>query len=175
MKKVLIIVVLALFAISCATINERYTEKRIRVAPQEYEEYSVEAPSSYSYYYGFGFMPYYYSPFYWVGFYCWNPYLFWDPFYYYGFYDIYYGYYPGYYRGYYYPGYWGTRYGHSVIWKKQLQKGTLRTIPRSTVKKSLRRVGSTGRIRTMVPRTGISVKSTTSSTSKVSATKIKKN
>lgn len=172
MKKVLIILVLALFAISCATIDERYTGKRIKVAPQEYEEYSSAAPSSY--YYGFGFTPYYYSPFYWVGFYWWNPYLFWDPFFYYGFYDFYYGYYPGYYWGYYYPGYWGTRYGRSVIWKKQLQKGTLRTIPRSTVRKSSRRVGSTGRIRTMIPRSGISVRSPISSTRRVSATKIKK-
>ncbi len=175
MKKILIILVLVFFAVSCATISERYTEKRIQVTPQEYEEYASAGPSSY--YYSYGYSPYYYSPFYWVGFYWWNPYSFWDPFFYYGFYDFYYGYYPGYYRGYYgsyYPGYWGTRYGRSVIWKKQLKKGTLRTIPRSTIRKTSRKVGSTGRIRTIIPRTGISARSPIRSTTRVSTTKIKK-
>ena len=177
MKKILIILILVFFAVSCATIDQRYTEKRIKVSPQEqeYEEYSSAGASPY--YYGYGYSPYYYSPFYWVGFYWWSPYLFWDPFFYYGFYNFYYGYYPGYYGRYYggyYPGYWGTRYGRSVIWKKQLKKGTLRTIPKSRVKNISGKAGSTGRIRSTISRSGTSIRTTVSSTSRVSSTKIKK-
>ena len=122
MKKVAIILALVFFITSCATIDQRYTGKRIIVEKARYDDSYVD-----DYYYdyvpySYRYRPYYYSPFFWMGFYWWDPYFYWYPFNYYGLYSYYYGYYPGYY---YYGGspYYSYyyRYGRTSATKSMLK------------------------------------------------------
>lgn len=158
MKKLAIILPLIFLIASCATIDERYTGKRILVESQEYDDYY-----DYEDYHPYNnrYSPYYYSPFYWMGFYWGNPYFFWNPFSYYGMSSYYYGYYPGYYSG--YPYYRSYRYGLPVITKKMLKKRPSRIIPKSSLRGRSGTTRSTGRISSTRSRSGSS-RSTSSRT-----------
>ena len=158
-----IILFIFLFS-SCTVINTRYTGKRIITEREAYEEYDdYYLPSDYYYSYG----PYY-NPFMWTGLNMWNP------FWYYGMFGYSYGMYNYlYYNLPYYGSYGGIRYGSSVISKRQLKRGS---------KKSLRgisrRSGSQGRIKatrsgTISSRTGSS-RGRISSSGRVSRSRIKK-
>ena len=144
MKKLIPIIALVILLIflfsSCTSINTRYTGKRIIVEREYYDEYEEDYPPSY-----YDYHPYY-SPFFFSGLNWWNPYW------YYGMYGYSYGLYNYLYYNYpYYGSYWGARYGSSVISKKQLKKGTTRTI-RGVSRGS----SSIGRIRSTGSRTGTS-------------------
>lgn len=155
MKKLAMILSLVMigtiFLSNCATIETRYTSKRIPVDPAEYE-YRDYADRGY--YYGYDYEPYYtsyFSPSIWMGF------SFWNPFWYYGFlgstyyYSPYYwGYYPySYYwgRGY-YPPYWGSGYYpyrstyRMVLQKNQLSRGRSSSSPGIRTQSSGKRSGS---------------------------------
>ena len=174
MKKFVLIFSLIFLVSNCAVIDKRYTGKRIIVESRVYEEYD-DYYSDYDYSpYSYRYRPYYSSPFYWMGFYMWDPYFFWSPFSYYGFYNYYSGYYPGYYGGYYPYNYWSSRYGRSVITKRQLQKRAIRSV----IKKSGRRIygstKSTGKIRSTVSRSSSSTTSRSTTSSRGSSSKVKK-
>ena len=173
MKKLVIILSLALIAAlflsSCATIETRYTGKRIPVDPAEYE-YRDYGPS--------GYYPYdYYDPYYSSYF---GPsfgfgFSFWNPFWYYGLLGSYYWGYSPYYWGY-SPYYWGRGYypyyrrsGYSpysstyrtYIRKDQLSRGRSYRSPTIRTKSSVKRSGSMS---------GIKSRSITPTRSRISAT-----
>jgi hypothetical protein len=183
MKKLVIILSLALIAAlflsSCATIETRYTGKRIPVDPAEYEyEYQDYGPR--------GYYPhdYYYDPYYSSYF---GPSLgfgfsFWNPFWYYGLLGSYYWGYSPYYWGYspyywgrgYYPAYRRSGYSpyrstyRSYIRKDQLSKGRSYRSPTVRTKGTVKRSGSTSGIksRSLTPtRTAPTRTSTSSRTS----------
>ena len=129
MKKAGFVLILSLIFIvtSCTSIDPQITDKRPRIQPAD--DY-YEGGSYYDYGYGYygSYYPYFHTmPSIWFGLNWWNP------FWYYGFYDYYYWYHP---RGY----MWGyspvyvTRTGRPVVRKSGLQKPTIRSIPRGTVK-----------------------------------------
>ena len=140
MKKLIPIIALVILFIflfsSCTAINARYTGKRIRVEREVYEEYDdYYLPSDYYYSYGA-----YYNPFLWTGFNMLNPYW------YYGMYGYSYGLYNYlYYNLPYYGSYGGIGYGRSVISKRQLRKGSTRSVRGIS--------GSQSRIRSTTSRT----------------------
>ncbi|MFC2156400.1 hypothetical protein ACFLT9_01055 [Acidobacteriota bacterium] len=135
MKKAGLILILSLIFIvtSCTTIEPQFTDKRPTIQPSDdYYDYDYDSGPSYRYDYDYGYYGSYYPYFHtmpsiWFGLNWWNP------FWYYGFYDYYYWYHP---RGY----MWGynptyvTRNGRPVVRKSGLQKPTTRTIPRGTVR-----------------------------------------
>jgi len=158
MKNLVLIFSVIFLVSSCATIDEYYTGEGIRVKPEKHKEYYDHSP-----YYS-PYMPSYYSPVYWGGFSLGFPYFFWSPYsyygfydYYYGFYNPYYGYYGGYNRG--YPIYYGSRYGRSVITKKQLQKRTGSRVSTKNVQGNVGKITSTGRIKSTATRSGSSTRS----------------
>lgn len=179
MKKLAIIlslvIIIAVFLTSCATIETRYTGKRVPPDPAEYE---YRDQGSYEYYpYDYYYDPYYtsfYGPAFGIGF------SFWNPFWYYGFigscywgYSPYYwGYYPYYWGRGYYP-YYGTPYGRSgyspyrstyraYIRKNQLSRG------RTTRSPSIRKKGTSTSSRTT---TGIRSRSLSPTRSAPSSTR----
>jgi hypothetical protein len=102
MKRLAVILSVIIFSMvfltSCAMIDQRYTGKRIQVAPGDYEyrdnDYALRGDYYDPYY------SYYDDPFFWTGL------SFWNPFWHYGFINYWsFGYYP--YYGGYYPSYWG--------------------------------------------------------------------
>ena len=103
-----VVIIGTIFLSNCATIESRYTGKRIPVDPAEYEyrDYLDRGYRSSGYYYDYD--PYYmsyFSPSMWFGL------SFWNPFWYYGFLGSYYYYSPYYWGGYYpYSYYWGRGY-----------------------------------------------------------------
>ncbi|MBD3414708.1 MAG: hypothetical protein GF421_09800 [Candidatus Aminicenantes bacterium] len=112
MKKLFIIIPLIIVFLSgCIVIEERYRAPGPRVRTVDYYDYS---PAYYGYY-----DYYWYPSYYWMGMSWWNP------FWYYGFYNYYYGwYYPYYSSYYYYPGStYPSRYtrGKSVVTKDGLK------------------------------------------------------
>jgi hypothetical protein len=172
MKKLAIIlsvvILVTLFLSSCATIEKRYTGKRIMTDPADYEygyesqDYGSRGYYPYDYYYD----PYYVSSF---GPYSWFNMSFWNPFWYYGFLGSYY-YWSPYYMGYYpYSYYWGRGYypyyrgsGYypyrstyrTYIRKNQLSRGrTIRTpsIRKNSSTSSVYRTGT--RTRSYTPAT----------------------
>jgi hypothetical protein len=166
MKNLVLIFSLIFLVSSCATIDEQYTGKRIRVKSEKHEEYYDESP-----YYSPYIPSYYYGPVYWGGFSWGFPYFFWSPYsyyglydYYYGFYNPYYGYYGRYYRG--YPIYYRSRYGTPVITKKQLQKRTSSRLSTKNAQGSAGRIKSTGSRRATVTRARSSTRSRTTSSSR---------
>jgi len=162
MKKLVIILSLALIAAlflsSCATIETRYSGKRIPVDPAEYEYQDRDYGPS-------GYYPndYYYDPYYSsyfgpsIGF----GFSFWNPFWYYGLLGSYYWGYSPYYGGYspyyggrgYYPAYRRSGYSpyrssyRSYIRKDQLAKGRSYRSPSVRTKSSVKRSGYTSAIR----------------------------
>jgi len=157
MKNLVLIFSVIFLVSSCTTIDEYYTGEGIRVKPEKHKEYYDDSPY-YSHY-----MPSYYSPIYWGGFSFGFPYFFWSPYSYYGFYDYYYGYYGGYYRG--YPIYYRSRYGRTVITKKQLKNRTSSRVSTKNVQGYVGKIRSTGRIRSTVTRSGSSTRSRGTSSS----------
>jgi hypothetical protein len=159
MKKLVIIlslvIIIAMFLSSCATIETRYTGKRIPADPAEYE-YRDYGPQGY-YPHGYYYDPYYTSSF---GPSFWSGLSFWNPFWYYGFLGSYY--YSPYYWGYYpYSYYWGGGYyspyrrsGYypyrstyrTYIRKDQLSKGRSYRSPSVRTRGSVKRSGSTAGI-----------------------------
>ena len=162
MKKSVIILslvlIIALFLSSCATIETRYSGKRIPVDPAEYEyqnrDYGPRGNYSNDYYYD----PYYSSYFGpSIGF----GFSFWNPFWYYGLLGSYYSGYSPYYWGYspyygsrgYYPAYRRSGYSpyrstyRSYIRKDQLSKGRSYRSPTVRTKSSVMRSGSTSGIK----------------------------
>ncbi|MFW6140357.1 MAG: hypothetical protein ACOC5S_03275, partial [Acidobacteriota bacterium] len=105
MKKLIIIIPLIMLISGCIVIEERYRTPGPRVETVRYYDYYP------SYYYGFYGDPYYY----WIGTSWWNP------FWYYGFYNYYYGWYYPHYSAYYH--YYPRQYvrGSDSITKNQLQ------------------------------------------------------
>ena len=176
MKKLVLIlslvVIIAVFLSSCASIETRYTGIRIPADPAEYE-YRDYGPQ--------GYYPndYYYDPYYTSGFSptFWGGFGFWNPFWYYGFLGSYY-YASPYYWGYYpYSSYWGrgyySPYGGSgyypnrstyrtYIRKNQISKGRSNRSPAVRTKSSVKRSGS---------RTGIRSRSLTPTRTRTSATR----
>lgn len=155
MKNLVLIFSVIFLVSSCTTIDEYYTGEGIRVKPEKQKEYYDDSP-----YYS-NYMPSYYSPIFWGGFSLGFPYFFWNPYSYYGLYDHYYGYYGGYYRG--YPIYYRSRYGKSVITKKQLKKRSTSRVTTKGVQGTVGKTTSTGRIRSTVTRSGSSTRSRTTS------------
>ncbi len=178
MKKLAIIfslvIIIAVFLSSCATIETRYTGKRIPVDPAEYEysDYGSQGYYPGDYYYD----PYYssfYGPTFGIGF------SFWNPFWYYGILNSYYWGYSPYYWGS-SPYYWGRgyypyygQYGRSgyspyrsnyrtYIRKDQLSRGRTSRSP------SVRTNGSSTRSRTT---TGIKSRSLSPTRSTTSSTR----
>jgi len=175
MKKLIIIIPLIMLISGCVVIEERYRMSGPRVETVRYYDYYP----SYSHY-GFYRDPFYY----WMGMSWWNP------FWYYGFYNYYYGWYYPHYGSYYY-GYYPSRYsrGRDVITKGQLKdpnktgvsERNIRTIDRksasrvvkSTSKRSPRtrvigskrisRTRTTGRVSRVSSSRGRSIRSTRSS------------
>ncbi len=99
-----VVIIGTIFLSNCATIESRYTGKRIPVDPAEYEyrDYLDHGYRSSGYYYDYD--PYYmsyFSPSMWFGL------SFWNPFWYYGFLGSSY---------YYSPYYWGVYYPYSYYW-----------------------------------------------------------
>jgi hypothetical protein len=192
MKKSAIIlsltVIVALVFSSCATIETRYTGKRIPVDPAAHEyEYRDYEPRGY---YPDSYYDPYYSSFYGptMGF----GFSFWNPFWYYGLLGSYYWGYSPYYWGY-SPYYWGRGYypyyGRSgyypyrstyrtYIRKDQLSKGRSYRSPsvrtRSTVKKSGTRTGITSRSITPTRSRAPAPRSTPTRTRTSSKSRIKK-
>lgn len=109
MKKLIIIIPLIILISGCIVIDERYRTPGPRVV--------VESGNYYDYY-----PSYYYGGFYGDPFYYWMGAGWWNPFWYYGFYNYYYGWYYPRFGSYYY--YYPSRYyvrGSDVITKDQLQ------------------------------------------------------
>lgn len=158
MKNLVLIFSLIFLVASCTTIDEQYTGEGIRVKPEKHKEYYDDSP-----YYS-RYIPSYYSPFFWGGFSLGFPYFFWSPYSYYGFYDYYYGYYGGYYRD--YPIYYRSKYGRSVITKKQLKRRTSSRDSTRNVQGSVGKIKNTGRIRSTVTRSGSSTRSRATSSSR---------
>lgn len=161
MKKLVILVSVLAFVVSCTTIHPSLTGKRVVPADEYYDDYYTS------------YDPFYYpSPYISVGMgWWWNPFLYWGfaygpcyygyPYYYvspYYWYSPWYGYYPGYYSGYYHGyGYPVYRYGRTSISKRELKGGsasatsTRRTISRgssgrstSSGRSSVSKSGSSG-------------------------------
>lgn len=151
MKNLVLIFSVIFLVTSCTTIEEQYTGEGIRIKPEKHKEYYDDSPYYSSY------MPSYYSPVYWGGFSLGFPYFFWSPYSYYGIYDYYYGYYGGYNRG--YPLYRGSRYGGSVITKKQLKKRTSSRVTTGNVQGNVGNITSTGKTRSTVTRSGSATRS----------------
>ena len=109
MKKLIIIIPLIILISGCVVIGEKYRMPGPRVVTVDHYDYY---PSYYDWNYG-----YYYSYPYWG----WTGFGWWNPFWYYGFYNFYYGWYYPYYGSYYY--YYPSRYygGKSVVTKNQLR------------------------------------------------------
>jgi hypothetical protein len=134
MKKTIFVLVLIALVSSCTVIDPQFTEKRIRVEPSE----------SYGYrpYYSPHYSSYYYNPYMWSGWYGW-----WSPYWLYGYYSSY-GPYNPYFWGWYNYGYGRGRVstydGRSVITKRQLGKGTVRSVPSRISRGSARTVRSSG-------------------------------
>ena len=108
MKKLIIIIPLIMLISGCVVIEERYRTPGPRVVVESGRYYDYYP----SHYYGFYADPFYY----WMGASWWNP------FWYYGFYNYYYGWYYPHYGSYYY--YYPSRYyvrGSDVITKDQLK------------------------------------------------------
>jgi hypothetical protein len=160
MKKSVIILSLALIAAvffsSCATIETRYTGKRIPVDPAEYEyqDYDSSGYYPYDYYYD----PYYssfYGPSFGIGFSFWNPFWYYGLLgsYYWGYYPYYWGYSPYYWGRSYYPyyrrsGYYPYRSTYRMyIQKDQLSRGRSYRSPTVRTKSSVRSSGSKSSIR----------------------------
>ncbi len=181
MKKLVIILslalILALFLSSCATIETRYSGKRIPVDPAEYEyenrDYGQRDYYPNDYYYD----PYYssyFGPSIGLGF------SFWNPFWYYGLLGSYYWGYSPYYWGYspyyggrgYYPAYRRSGYSpyrstyRSYIRKSQLSKGRSYRSPTVRTKSSVKRSGSTSGIksRSLTPTRTTTTRTRTTST-----------
>ncbi|MGD2295655.1 MAG: hypothetical protein PVF22_07440 [Candidatus Aminicenantes bacterium] len=141
MKKIIFVLALMVLVTSCTVIDPQYTGKRIRVEPREYYD---ETPYYRSYY-----SPYY-SSYMWSGWYGW-----WSPYWLYGYYS-YYGPYNPYFWSWYNYGYpRGRAYsGRTVITKRQLSKGSVRSVPRSRISRgSTRKVHSSG-TRSSISRSG---------------------
>ena len=179
-----LIIIIAVFLSSCATIETRYTGKRLPPDPAEYEYQDYEPRGYYphDYYYDPYYSPYYGSTF-GLGFSFWNPFWYYGLLgsTYWGYYPYYWGYSPYYWgSGYYYP-YWGRGYSpyrstyRSYIRKSQLSRGrsyrspTIRT--KSTVKRSGSAIGI--RSRSLTP-TRTSTSATRTRTSSRTAVKKKK-
>jgi hypothetical protein len=160
MKKLVLIFSVIFLISSCTTIDELYTGEGIRVIPEKQEESYDDSPY-YSYY-----RPHSYSPIFWGGFSLGFPYFFWNPYSYYGFYDYYYGYYGGYYRG--YPIYYRSRYGRTVITKKQLKKRTSSRVTTGNVYGTVGKTKSTGKIKSTIKRSSSSIRSRGISSGRVS-------
>lgn len=188
MKKMVLIlsliIIIAVFLSSCATIETRYTGKRLPPDPAEYEyqDYGPRGYYPHDYYYDPYYSPYYGSTF-GLGFSFWNPFWYYGLLgsTYWGYYPYYWGYSPYYWgSGYYYP-YWGRGYSpyrstyRSYIRKSQLSRGrsyrspTIRT--KSTVKRSGSAIGI--RSRSLTP-TRTSTSATRTRTSSRTAVKKKK-
>ncbi|NIO49080.1 MAG: hypothetical protein GTN73_06560 [Candidatus Aminicenantes bacterium] len=160
MKNLVLIFSVIFLVMSCTTIDEQYTGEGIKVKPEKHKEYYDDSPY-YSHY-----MPSYYSPIFWGGFSLGFPYFFWSPYSYYGFYDYYYGYYGGYYRG--YPIFYRSRYGRTVITKKQLKKRTSSRVTTGNVHRTVGKTTSTGKIKSTVKRSSSSTRSRGTSSGRVS-------
>jgi len=169
MKKLLIILPLIALIAGCVVIDERYSGPRVRIEPDDsYYDYSPGYYNDYYPYYS-NYGPYSFSPYSWFGLSMWNP------FYYYGLYNSYWGYYGGYYGGY-YP----SRYGRSVVTRRQLKDwrkygGTSGRKIRASSGTSGRSSGSSTSVSrgTVSRSSGTRVRSTSSSRGS-SGTKIKK-
>ena len=144
MKNLALIFSVVFLITSCTVIDGQYTGEGIRVKPEKHKEYYDDSPYYSSY------IPSYYSPVYWGGFSLGFPYFFWSPYSYYGFYNYYYGNYGGYNRG--YPTYYSSRYGRSMITKKQLAKRTSSRVTTGTVQGNVGKITSTGKTRSTVTR-----------------------
>jgi len=158
MKKLIIIIPLIMLISGCIVIEERYRTPGPRVAPVEYYDYY---PSYYSSYYGY----YPYPNFYWMGTSWWNP------FWYYGFYNYYYGWYSPSYGRYYH--YYPRRYyrGSDTITKGQLRDPNktrvsgrnIRTVDRksaSSLSRGKSKTSIRGRVSRVRPSRVRSIKST---------------
>jgi hypothetical protein len=181
-----LVLITAVFFSSCATIETRYTGKRVPVDPAEYEyrDYDSNAYYPYDYYYD----PYYtsfYGPSFGMGFSFWNPFWYYGLLgsYYWGYYPYYWGYSPYYYgsRGY-YPYYQRSGYYpykstyRMYIRKDQLSRGRSYRSPTVRTKSSVRRSGSTSAIRSrsMTPTRSRTTVTRTRSTSSRGVVKKKK-
>jgi hypothetical protein len=164
MKKTVVIfsvvALIVVFMTSCAMIDQRYTGKRIQVAPGESQYRDYEYTSGYDYY--DPYYSYYYDPFFWTGLSIWNPFWhygfmnYWSfgfgysP-YYWGYSPYYWGYYPTFWgSGYYYPGYAGRYYTNYrsgyryVIRRNQLRDSRGRSVPSVRSRRSSRARISSG-------------------------------
>jgi hypothetical protein len=180
MKKLAIVlslvIIVSVFFTSCASIETRYTGKRIPVDPADYE-YEYRDYGSRGYYPYDYYDPYYdsfYGPSFGIAFSFWNPFWYYGILgsYYWGYSPYYWGYSP-YYWGSYYPYYYGRGYGRSgyspyrsnyryYIRKGQLSKGSSYRSP------SVRTKSSSTKTRTS---TGIRSRSLTPTRSTPSSTR----
>jgi hypothetical protein len=141
MKKLALILSLIIIISSCAVIDERYIDRRLRSdLPDYYDDYGYYdyGYSGYGYYPHYG--PYYGYPYFGIGFYSWNPFFYMDPFFYLGYYG-YYGGYWGYYSPYYYSN-WGypysraIRYGRPYVSRDQLRRPSSSRSPQRYIRRS---------------------------------------
>lgn len=143
MKKIISVLALIVLITSCTVIDTSYTGRRIVTEPRD----------DYGYYptYGsYGFYDSYYSPFLWSGWYG-----LWNPFWLYGYYGNY-GFYNPYFGGWYSSGSRSGYTGKTVITKRQLSKGTTRTLSNGRIIKSAIRSIRSGGTRSTVSRSGSS-------------------
>ncbi|MFC2161836.1 hypothetical protein ACFLRX_09325 [Acidobacteriota bacterium] len=152
MKKIIFVLALIVLVTSCTVIEPNYTGKRIVIEPRDDYGYSP----TYGYYdYDYGSL---YSPYMWSGWYG-----LWNPFWLYGYYN-YYGPYNPYFWGWYSSGSRSGGYtGKTVITKRQLSKGTTRTLSNGRIIKGSSRTVRSGSTRSTVSRSG-SGRSTSSGT-----------
>ncbi len=140
MKKIISILALIVFISSCTVIDSNLTGKRIVTEPRDDYGYSPTYSSYGSYY----------SPYMMSGWYGW-----WNPFWLYGYYGNY-GLYNPYSGGWYSSGSRGGYTGKTVITKRQLSKGTTRTLSNGRIIKSAIRSIRSGGTRSTVSRSGSS-------------------
>ncbi len=137
MKKIICVLALIALVTSCTVIDTGYTGRRIVTEPMDDYGYTPTYGS-------------YYSPTMLSGWYGW-----WNPFWLYGYYNSYGGPYNPYFRGWYSSGSRSTFTGKTVITKRQLSKGTTRTLSKGRVIKGAVRTIRSG-TRSTVSRTGSS-------------------
>lgn len=143
MKKIIFVLALIVLVTSCTVIDTRYTGRRIVTEPRDDYGYSPTYGS-------YGFYDSYYSPFLWSGWYG-----LWNPFWFYGYYGNY-GLYNPYFGGLYSSGSRGGYTGKTVITKRQLSKGTTRTLSNGRIIKGAVRSIRSGGTRSTVSRSGSS-------------------
>ena len=163
MRKIIFVLALIALVSSCTVIDPQYTGKRIRVEPSE--------PYGYQPYYSPHYSSYYHNPYMWSGWYGW-----WSPYWLYGYYSSY-GPYNPYFWGWYNYGYGRGRAitygGKKVITKRQLGKGTVRSVPSSRISRGSTRSGRSTVSRGTISRSGAG-RATSSRSGSSSSRRIKK-